>query len=70
MDKCHEPLFQHLRNIISKNFNHNIARSSVNYMVDDYGPYRSVWQRESRKGGDRYLEAVLEALERVSKSTF
>ena len=33
MAKCHETLFQHLRNIMAKRFNHNVARSFVHYMV-------------------------------------
>ena len=33
----------HLRNIIAKSFKQNVARSFVRYMVDMYGPSRSVW---------------------------
>ena len=38
MAKRHETLFQNLRNITDKRFNHNVARSFVNDMVEDYGP--------------------------------
>ena len=38
MAKCHETLFQNLSNIMAKRFNHNVARSFVHYMVEDYGP--------------------------------
>ena len=35
--KRHEPLFQHLRKIMAKRFNHNVTRRFVRYMVDAYG---------------------------------
>ena len=35
--KCHDPLFQHLRNIMAKRFTRNADRSFVRYMVEAYG---------------------------------
>ena len=63
MAKPHDPIFQHLRNIISKHFKRNVYRIFVLYMVDNYGTSRSVRQGETSREGERYLEAGLEALE-------
>ena len=42
--KRHEPLFQHLRNIMDKHVKRNVARNFLYYMVEAYGPSRSVWK--------------------------
>ena len=51
MAKRHEPLFQHLRNIIDKCVKHNVAIKFVRYMVESYGTSSCAWQVESRKEG-------------------
>ena len=55
---------------MDKCFKRNVSRNFVRYMVEYYGPSRSGLQGESRKEKERYLEAGLEALERVSNYTF
>ena len=55
---------------MAKRFKRHVARISVQYMVEAYGPSRIVWQGDNRKEGERYLYAVFEALERVIKSNF
>ena len=55
---------------MAKRFKRHVARSSVQYMVEAYGPSGIVWQGDSRKEGERDLYAVFEALERVIKSNF
>ena len=62
MAKRHEPTFQHFRNIKAVRFKRNVDRRFVRYMVEAYGPSRSMWQVEIRKEGERDLEACLEAL--------
>ena len=49
MNKGHETIFHHLRNIISKNFKRNVDRNFVCYMVDTYSTSMGVWHGESRK---------------------
>ena len=68
--KRNDPIFQHLRNIMSKPFKRNMNRSFAHYMVEAYGTSRCVWHLEIRKEGERDLKAVLEYLEQVSKSKF
>ena len=68
--KHHDPLFQHLRNIMAKSFKRNVEISFLRYMIEAYGPSRSVWQGDIRKEGWRDLEAGLEAIEQVIKYTF
>ena len=68
--KLHEPLLQHLRNIMAKRFKRNLDRSFVQYMVEAYDPSMSVWQGDISRERGRDLEEVLEALELVSMSNF
>ena len=42
MAKCHETLFQHLRNIMAMYFKRNVDRIFVHYMVEAYGSSRIV----------------------------
>ena len=48
-DKRHEPIFHHLRNIISNRFKRNVSRSLVFNMVYMYGPSSSVCHVDSSK---------------------
>ena len=57
--KRHETLFQHLMNIMAKRFRLNVDRRFVLYMVEVYGPSRSVCLGEIIKYGERDLEAGL-----------
>ena len=47
---------------MAKRFKVNVAIRFVHYMVEAYGPSRSVWHGYIKKEGDRYLEACLETL--------
>ena len=63
MAKRHEPLFQHLSNIVDKSFKHNTARSFVCNFVESCGSSRSVWHGDISKYGDKDREAILEIID-------
>ena len=48
---------------MDKCFKRNVSKIFVCYMVEAYGPSRSVWQGERSKVGEISLEAGLEDLE-------
>ena len=48
-DKCHDPIYHYLRNIIAKRFKRNVARRFLRYMIDNCGPSRSMLYEERRK---------------------